>query len=111
VRRHAYLEAVELFSRFDLLIAAAAPSIAPRVGQETITINDRSIPTKAGLGLLTQPLSCIGLPVCTAPIWPGQMPIGVQLIAAPWREDLCLAAARALERSGVAAVRAAFEPA
>jgi len=111
VRHHAYREAIELFSRFDLLIAAAAPSIAPRVGQETITINDRSIPTKAGLGLLTQPLSCIGLPVCTAPIWPGQMPIGVQLIAAPWREDLCLAAARALERAGVAAVKAAFEPA
>jgi 1-carboxybiuret hydrolase len=102
VRRHAYQEAIELFSRFDLLIAAASPCIAPRVGQETITINDRSVPTKAGLGLLTQPISCIGLPVCTAPLWPGDMPIGVQLIAAPWREDLCLAAAGALEQAGVA---------
>jgi Asp-tRNA(Asn)/Glu-tRNA(Gln) amidotransferase A subunit family amidase len=29
------------------------------------------------------------------------MPIGVQIIAAPWREDLALRVAYALERSGV----------
>jgi 1-carboxybiuret hydrolase len=110
VRRHAYQEAIELFRRFDLLIAAASPCIAPRVGQETITINDRSVPTKAGLGLLTQPISCIGLPVCTAPLWPGDMPIGVQLIGAPWREDLCLAAAGALEQAGVATCRHSKSP-
>jgi amidase/aspartyl-tRNA(Asn)/glutamyl-tRNA(Gln) amidotransferase subunit A len=52
-------------------------------------------------------VSCIGLPVATVPVWgcdPAQphLPIGVQLIAAPWREDLCLRAARALEAAGVA---------
>jgi aspartyl-tRNA(Asn)/glutamyl-tRNA(Gln) amidotransferase subunit A len=110
VRQHAYREALELFGHFDLLIAAAAPAVAPRIGQETLVINGRSIPTKAGLGVLTQPLSCIGLPVCSVPVWPGEgdtpeersLPVGVQLIGAPWREDLCLAAARALEQSGVA---------
>jgi AtzE family amidohydrolase len=114
VRRLAYSQALELFERFDLLIAAAAPAVAPRVGQETLLINGRSIPTKAGLGVLTQPISCIGLPVCTVPVWPGEgdspaeraLPVGVQLIGAPWREDLCLAAARALERAGIAEVRA-----
>jgi Asp-tRNA(Asn)/Glu-tRNA(Gln) amidotransferase A subunit family amidase len=29
------------------------------------------------------------------------LPIGVQLIAAPWREDLCLRVAAALEAQGV----------
>jgi AtzE family amidohydrolase len=113
VRQHAYREAMDLFGRFDLLIAAAAPSIAPRVGQETLLINGRSIPTKAGLGVLTQPISCIGLPVCTVPVWPGEgdspaeraLPMGVQLIGAPWREGLCLAAARTLEQSGIATVK------
>jgi aspartyl-tRNA(Asn)/glutamyl-tRNA(Gln) amidotransferase subunit A len=113
VRRHAYREALELFGRFDLLIAAAAPTVAPRIGQETLEINGRGIPTKAGLGVLTQPISCIGLPVCTVPVWPGEgstpedraLPVGVQLIAAPWREDLCLAAARTLEQKGVAEIR------
>jgi 1-carboxybiuret hydrolase len=119
VREQTYREAMELFKRFDLLIAAAAPVVAPRVGQELLTINDRSIPTKAGLGVLTQPISCIGLPVCAAPVWPGRdgsaeecdLPIGVQLIGAPWREDICLAAALTLERAGVASVRAAGDAA
>jgi 1-carboxybiuret hydrolase len=114
VRQHAYREAMNLFERFDLLIAAAAPAVAPRVGQETLLINGRSIPTKAGLGVLTQPISCIGLPVCTVPVWPGEgdspaesaLPVGVQLIGAPWREGLCLAAARTLEQAGIAEIRA-----
>ena len=113
VRRHAYREAMELFERFDLLIAAAAPAVAPRVGQETLLINGRSIPTKAGLGVLTQPISCVGLPVCVVPVWPGEgespaeraLPVGVQLIGAPWREAACLAAARTLEQAGIAEVR------
>jgi aspartyl-tRNA(Asn)/glutamyl-tRNA(Gln) amidotransferase subunit A len=109
IRQQVYREAMELFESFDLLLAAAAPVVAPRVGQETLLINNRSIPTKAGLGVLTQPISCIGLPVCTVPVWPGidepsqkELPLGVQLIGAPWREDLCLAAARTLEQAGVA---------
>jgi aspartyl-tRNA(Asn)/glutamyl-tRNA(Gln) amidotransferase subunit A len=113
VRRQAYMQAMDLFDRFDLLIAAAAPAVAPRIGQETLGINGRSIPTKAGLGVLTQPISCIGLPVCTVPLWPGEgesaaersLPVGVQLIGAPWREDLCLAAARTLELAGIAEIR------
>jgi aspartyl-tRNA(Asn)/glutamyl-tRNA(Gln) amidotransferase subunit A len=31
------------------------------------------------------------------------MPIGVQIIAAPWREDIALRVAHALERGGVVA--------
>jgi AtzE family amidohydrolase len=113
VRLQVYREAMQLFKRFDLLIAAAAPVVAPLVGQETLLINARSIPTKAGLGVLTQPISCIGLPVCTVPVWPGsgggppakELPVGVQLIGAPWREDLCLSAARNLEQAGAARFR------
>jgi len=72
VRQHAYAQAMVLFERFDSLIAAAAPAVAPRVGQETLLINGRSIPTKAGLGVLTKPISCIGLPVCTVPVCPAK---------------------------------------
>jgi aspartyl-tRNA(Asn)/glutamyl-tRNA(Gln) amidotransferase subunit A len=31
------------------------------------------------------------------------LPIGIQVIAAPWREDLCLRVAAALEAAGLAA--------
>jgi 1-carboxybiuret hydrolase len=114
VRRQVFTEAMGLFEHFDLLLAAAAPVVAPLIGTETLAINGRSVPSRASLGLLTQPISCIGLPVCSAPLWPVDdaaalqsrgLPMGIQLIGAPWREDICLAAALALERSGVARPR------
>ncbi len=102
----------ELFERYDLLIAPATPVTAPLLGQETIRIGPRDLPTRPNLGLLTQPISCIGLPVAVAPLWPeGGLPMGVQLIAAPWREDLCLRAARVLEQAGLASSRIAAEAA
>jgi 1-carboxybiuret hydrolase len=105
VRHQVRAEAMKLFESFDVLLAPATPVVAPLIGSETLDVNGRSLPMRASLGLLTQPISFIGLPVCTAPLWPngtGQfaMPIGVQLIAAPWREDLCLAAACRLEQQG-----------
>ena len=101
-----------LFGRYDLLIAPATPVTAPLLGQETIRIGQRDLPTRPNLGLLTQPLSCIGLPVAVAPLWPeGGLPMGVQLIAAPWREDVCLRAARVLEQAGLATSRLATESA
>jgi len=108
-RRAAYAEVLELFRDVDLLIAPATPCSAPPIGSEELAIDGQRIPTRAGLGLLTQPISCVGLPVCTAPLWPAisppprraPLPVGVQLIAAPWREDLCLAAARHLEALGL----------
>ncbi len=79
-------------------------------------IGGQRFATRPGMGLLTQPISCIGLPVCAVPVWeearaPGALPIGVQVIAAPWREDLVLRVAAALEKAGVAqAPVAALEP-
>jgi aspartyl-tRNA(Asn)/glutamyl-tRNA(Gln) amidotransferase subunit A len=42
---------------------------------------------------------------------PGKLPIGVQIIAPAWREDLALAAALRLERAGVVAAHRPPEPA
>lgn len=114
VRRRAHAEALALFADADLLIAPATPVQATVAGTGVFHIGGRELPLRASMGLLTQPVSCIGLPVCTVPLWPsageGGLPIGVQLIAAPWREDLCIAAARMLERQGVAFSRDYMEP-
>jgi 1-carboxybiuret hydrolase len=59
------------------------------------------MPVRANIGIHTQPISFIGLPVVAVPVPLGPMPIGVQIIAAPWREDIALRVAYALERSGV----------
>jgi aspartyl-tRNA(Asn)/glutamyl-tRNA(Gln) amidotransferase subunit A len=58
---------------------------------------------RPNLGVFTQPISFIGLPVVAAPVWPDEgLPLAVQIIAAPWREDLVLRVAHALESAGVA---------
>ena len=92
-----------LFERYDLVLAAATPCCATRIGAETLELNGAAMPARASIGLLTQPLSLIGLPIAVAPLWTDHgLPIGVQLIAPPWREDICVRAARALEQAGVA---------
>ena len=94
-----------LFRDWDVLVAPATPVIAPLIGEDWIDINGTRLPSRPSLGLLTQPISFAGCPVVAAPLWPegtGGMPIGVQLIAAPWKEDLCLRAARVLQDAGVA---------
>ncbi len=94
---------LEAFREIDLLIAPATPVTATLLGQDLIVINGRSLPTRPSMGLLTQPISFIGLPVAVAPTWPteGHLPIGVQLIAPPWREDICLRAVWALQKAGI----------
>jgi len=102
-RRWYQEEARKLFERFDLLIAPATPCPATLIGAERMSINGAELPLRANLGLLTQPISFIGLPVAVAPLWgAGGLPLGVQLIASPWREDICLRAAWLLEQSGIA---------
>jgi AtzE family amidohydrolase len=93
----------ELFADVDVIIAPATPVSATPIGAESITIAGETMPVRPNLGIFTQPISFIGLPVVAVPIHrPGCMPIGVQVIAAPWREDLCLRVAAVLEASGAA---------
>ncbi len=102
VRRRFYDEAMAVFSQVDVLIAPATPCPAPRLDQATIIIGGEEAPARPNLGLLSQPLSAIGLPVVTVPIrLDSALPIGVQVIAPPWREDLALRTAARLEQAGV----------
>ena len=90
-------------SDVDILIAPATPCAAPTLGTEWLTLNGQRLPARASLGLLTQPISLIGLPVCAVPVWGCHptLPIGVQIIAAPWREDLVLRVAHHLQLAGI----------
>ncbi|HEK1610017.1 AtzE family amidohydrolase [Pseudomonas aeruginosa] len=107
--RRVYRDRVNaLFEDWDLLIAPATPVSATEIGAEWMDIGGARHPCRPAMGLLTQPVSFAGCPVAVAPMWPegtGGMPLGVQLIAAPWNEQLCLRAARVLQDAGVARLR------
>lgn len=102
-RRWYQAEVARLFKSVDVLIAPATPCIAPKLGQVTFKLDGVELPVRANIGIHTQPISFIGLPVVAVPVPLDPMPIGVQIIAAPWREDIALRVAHTLERMGVAA--------
>jgi aspartyl-tRNA(Asn)/glutamyl-tRNA(Gln) amidotransferase subunit A len=101
-RRWYRAQVAELFKTVDVIIAPATPCIAPKLGQATFVLDGVELPVRANIGLHTQPISFIGLPVVAVPIPLEPMPIGVQIIAAPWREDVAMRVAYALEQMGVA---------
>ena len=105
-RRWFHDEMMRVFDEVDLIVAPATPCPAPLVGQKTLELRGETVPLRPNLGLFTQPISAIGLPVAAVPVFGAGLPIGVQIIAAPWREDLCLRAAYALQQAGVCEARA-----
>lgn len=100
--------AAKVFERVDIVLAPSTPCRAPALGQTTFTLDGVTLPVRPNLGVYTQPISFIGLPVACAPIFLDDgLPLGVQIIAAPWREADALRVARALEAAGVAEFRKA----
>jgi len=91
----------ELFKSVDVLIAPATPCVAPKLGQVNFVLDGVEMPVRANIGIHTQPISFVGLPVVAVPLPLEPMPIGVQIIARPWREDIALRVAHALEKMGV----------
>lgn len=102
-RRWYRAQFAEIFKSVDVLIAPSTPCTAPKLGQVNFNLDGVELPVRANIGIHTQPISFIGLPVVAVPVPLEPLPIGVQIIAAPWREDIALRVAYALEKMGVAA--------
>jgi len=95
-----------LFLDYDILLAPTTPCVAPRIGQDTMAFGGMQVGVRANLGIYTQPLSFIGLPVISAPMLnPGTLPVGVQIIGKAWSEKTLLSATQQLEARGVIATK------
>ena len=92
-------QVLALFEDVDAILAPATPFAAPRIGQQTMLLDGQEVPLRPNIGIFTQPISFIGLPVVAVPVPLAPLPVGVQIIAAPWREDIALRIAHALEKS------------
>jgi aspartyl-tRNA(Asn)/glutamyl-tRNA(Gln) amidotransferase subunit A len=85
---------VECFHTVDLIVTPATPGPAPEIDPaDTITT------TQAVTGY-TYPWSGAGVPAASIPcgFGPAGLPIGLQVIAAPWQEHLIARAATAFQR-------------
>ncbi|MED5546409.1 AtzE family amidohydrolase [Novosphingobium sp. KA1] len=104
--RSVFAEYVErALADHDVLIAPATFGPAPRIDDPTIPIDGAPQPARANLGLYTQPISFLGLPVVAAPLPVEGLPMGVQLIAAKGRDSALIDYATLLEGRGLIAAK------
>ncbi|GGF72857.1 amidase [Azorhizobium oxalatiphilum] len=100
-RRHYQTQMAKLFEEVDVILAPSTPCRAPLLGQTHFELDGERMLVRPNIGIYTQPISFIGLPVAAVPVWIDDgLPMGVQVIAPPWREDIALRVARHLEASG-----------
>jgi aspartyl-tRNA(Asn)/glutamyl-tRNA(Gln) amidotransferase subunit A len=80
-----------IFADFDVLAMPTVPAIAPPVddfARHLMLLSRNAIPW-----------SLTGFPALSVPCgWSEGLPVGLQLVAAPWREDLIVAVGCAVER-------------
>jgi aspartyl-tRNA(Asn)/glutamyl-tRNA(Gln) amidotransferase subunit A len=95
----------ELFRDVDVVLAPTTPWVAPPIGAPRLAVVDGvEVVARAHSGVFTQPLSFIGLPVLSVPLTaPAALPLGVQLVAAPFREPVLFRVAARLEAEGIVA--------
>lgn len=90
-----------LVDDFDVLLAPAAPAVAPLIEDPRIMIDGALSPARADLGIHTQPISFAGLPALAVPLRrPGRLPLGLQLVGRPHGEAALFRFAATLEQQG-----------
>jgi aspartyl-tRNA(Asn)/glutamyl-tRNA(Gln) amidotransferase subunit A len=99
-----------VFAEHDILIAPAAPCVAPTIADPWIVIDGERTPARRDLGVHSQPISFAGLPALAVPLKrPGQLPLGLQLIGRPGGEQMLFRFAEMLEERGLTGVCAPGE--
>lgn len=93
------------FADHDVLLAPAAPCVAPMIADPRIMIDSELTPARRDLGIHTQPISFTGLPSLAVPLHrPGRLPLGLQVIGRPNGEATLFRFAEMLEDKGLIGV-------
>ena len=84
----------------DAVVAPTTPIAAPYIGEESVSVNGQTHPTRALLLRLNRPANLAGVPAMSVPggFTKGGLPVGLQLIGDWTDEALLLEVARDFER-------------
>lgn len=96
----AVAELLAALEEVDVLMSAAVPVVAPRIGEMQVTLGGAEHPVELVLTRLTSLANPAGVPAISVPA-PGRraLPVGVQLIGRPRDEATVLRAASLLDAS------------
>lgn len=90
-----------LFRKIDCLFTPATPITAPRIGQREITLDGVQHDTRILTTRLARGFNALGFPALSIPCGSSAegLPIGLQIVARPFEDNLALALGEALERA------------
>ncbi len=88
-----------VWQQVDVLATPTTPVVAPHLEENTVMIGDAQEDTRLASTRLVRAINFLGEPALSMPCGKTEnnLPIGLQLITAPWTEPLLLQIARTLE--------------
>ena len=103
LRRKMQIEFAKVWSEVDCLIMPTTPNTAPRVGEELVRLRDVDHDVRAVATRLVRAFNVLGLPALSMPCGLSRqgMPIGLQLVSAPFEEAALLQLGAVLEDGGI----------
>lgn len=100
LRRRLAREYREVFREVDLVLTPSAPATAPLIGQKEVVLGGSAMDVRLAATSLVRGINVTGLPALSVPCHTkGSLPVGVQLIGAPFGEDVLVRAGAAVEES------------
>jgi len=97
LRRLMQQEYAKIWTEIDILITPTSPICAPPIGAATVEIEGLQEDTRMTATRFVRAFNLMGWPALSLPLPTDGLPIGLQLIAAPFHEATLLIAAAAFE--------------
>ena len=90
-RRSLIAQTATLYDRFalDAFLTPTTACVAPPRSNRTVVLGSRAVPVSAALTRFTAWAAVTGMPAVSVPSPGAEIPVGIQVMARPWREDLC----------------------
>lgn len=86
------------FANCDAILVPAMPFLPPLDSEVNVGAGSTMTTVISGMTAFTRPFSFLGLPVVTLPVANCDgLPVAIQVVARPWREDIAASVARKLE--------------
>ncbi len=103
LRRRMRAEFDELWNEVDCMVCPSTPNTAPKIGETTIRLGGRDEDVRLATTRLVRGINALGYPSLSIPcgLSGGGMPIGLQIVGAPFDEGTILRIGAALEDGGV----------